>query len=252
MTSRPDSLDGKVALVTGSTRGIGRAIASAFLSAGAKVWINGRDADAVEAAVADLRATHGDRVAGTAFDLADPAAIRAGFQAILKADGRLDVLVNNAGLMQESLIEMAGLKAIDDMLAVNLRGVLLCAQLGARLIAKAGGGSILNIASMIGRVGNPGQVVYGATKAGVIGATLGLSKELGPRRIRVNAIAPGIIDTELLANLEADKRVALLANVALGRIGTPDDVAGLALFLASDAASYITGQVIGVDGGWIV
>jgi 3-oxoacyl-[acyl-carrier protein] reductase len=252
MAWTPDTLAGRVALVTGSTRGIGRAIAAAYLGAGARVWLNGRDPAAVEALTAELAADHGDRVQPLPFDVADPAAIRAGFQAIMKADGKLDVLVNNAGLLQESLIEMAGLKAIDDMLAVNLRGVILCSQLGARLIAKAGGGGIINIASMIGRVGNPGQVVYGATKAGVIGITLGLAKELGSRRIRVNAIAPGIIDTELLANLSPEKRAQLLGNVPLGRVGEPADVANLALFLASDAAAYITGQVIGVDGGWIV
>jgi 3-oxoacyl-[acyl-carrier protein] reductase len=222
------------------------------LEAGAQVWLNGREPAAVEALAAELGAAHEGRARPLPFDVADPAAIRAGFQAIMKADGRLDILVNNAGLLQESLIEMAGLKAIDDMLAVNLRGVILCSQLGARLIARAGGGSIVNIASMIGRVGNPGQVVYGATKAGVIGATLGLAKELGSRKIRVNAIAPGIVDTELLAGLSADKRSQLLANVPLGRVGEPGDVAGLAVFLASDAAAYITGQVIGVDGGWIV
>ncbi len=248
MAWKPDPLAGRVALVTGASRGIGRAIAEAYVAAGAKVWLNGRDAEAMSTLAAEL----GERAEPLPFDVADPAAIRGGFQAIMKADGKLDVLVNNAGLLSESLIEMAGLKAIDDMLAVNLRGVILCSQLGARLIAKAGGGSIINIASMIGKVGNPGQVVYGATKAGVIGATLGLAKELGSRKIRVNAIAPGIVDTDLIAGLTDEKRAELLANVALGRAATPGDIAPLAVFLATDDAAYITGQVIGVDGGWVV
>lgn len=252
MASTPDALAGRVALVTGSTRGIGRAVAEALLSAGAKVWLNGRDPAAVDALRETLVAEHDGRVEALAFDVADPAALRAGFQKIAQADKRLDILVNNAGVMSESLIEMTALAAIDAMLAVNLRGMLLTSQLGARLMARAGGGSIINIASIIGRVGNPGQVAYGASKAGVIGATLGLAKELGSRKIRVNAIAPGIIDTELLADMSDDKRAELLARVALGRIGTPQDVARLALFLATADAEYITGQVIGVDGGWVV
>jgi 3-oxoacyl-[acyl-carrier protein] reductase len=247
----PD-LAGRTALVTGAGRGIGRAIAEALLAAGADVWLNGRSAGGLDADCEALSAAHPGTARPLYFDLGDPAAIKAGFGAIQKTSGKLDILVNNAGVMHGAVIEMASLASIDEMLITNLRGALLCSQYGVRLMARTGGGSIINIASIIGRFGTPGKAVYAASKAGLIGATLALSKEVAPRQIRVNAIAPGIIDTDLIADLPADQRAATLAAIGLGRIGQPGDVAALALFLASDAAAYITGQVIGVDGGLVM
>ena len=239
-------LSGKVALVTGSGRGIGRATARALRDAGADVWVNVRSAEAAELAEQEFPG----RV--LVFDVADPAAVRAGFVRIQGAAKRLDILVNNAGILRDSVIEMAGVDMIDEVLRVNLRSVVVCSQYGVRLMARGGGGSIVNVASIIGRFGNAGQVVYGASKAGVIGATLSLSKEVAARNIRVNAVAPGVIDTDMIAGLPPEKRETLLAGIGMGRVGSAQDVASVCLFLASDAAAYVTGQVIGVDGGLVI
>jgi 3-oxoacyl-[acyl-carrier protein] reductase len=248
MTWSPDALAGKVAIVTGAGRGIGLAAARALLDAGADVWLNARSEGSLDALCAQL----GPRARPLYFDVLDPAAIRTGFSLVQKQSGRLDALVNNAGIMRGATIEMASVDLIDETLATNLRGVLVCAQYATRLMARGGGGSIINVTSILGRFGVAGQAVYAASKAGVIGATLSLAKELAPRQIRVNAIAPGMIETALVADLPAAKREAQLAQIGMGRIGQPEDVAPICVFLASDAARYVTGQVIGVDGGMIV
>lgn len=241
-----DHLAGRVALVTGAGRGIGRAIAEALLAAGADVWLNARTDGSL-----DHLLDH-ERARAVYFDVTDPAAVRRGFSLIQSTSRRLDILVNNAGILRDSVIEMASVEMIDDVLATNLRGLILCSQYGARLMTRAGGGSIVNIASIMGRVGNSGQVVYAASKAGVIGATYSLAKELAARQIRVNAIAPGVIDTEMIAALPPAKREALINSIGMGRIGQAEDVAPVCVFLASDASRYVTGQVIGVDGGMVV
>lgn len=250
MTWRPDLLGGRVALVTGAARGIGRATAAALAAAGADVFLHARTLEAAEAACASLAASGTLRPLG--FDMTDPAAIRAGFAAIQKEAKRLDILVNNAGILREALVEMASLADMDAMWETNLRGLMVASQYGARLMARAGGGAIVNIGSIMGRVGNPGQSVYAATKAGVIGFSLSLAKELGPKRIRVNVVAPGVIETDLIAATPEAVRTTLLGRVPLGRFGTPEDVADCIVFLASDHAAYVTGQVIGVDGGLVV
>ncbi len=236
-----------VALVTGAARGIGLATARALAASGHVVWMSGRSAETLAAAAADIPGAR-----PLVFDVADPAAVRGAFAEIHKTSKRLDVLVNNAGVMRGAPIEMASAELIDATLATNLTGVLLCCQYATRLMARSGGGSIINVTSIIGRVGVAGQSAYAASKAGVIGATLALAKELAGRQIRVNAVAPGIIETDLIAGLPPEKRAATLAAVAMGRIGAAEDVAPLIAFLASDGARYITGQVIGVDGGLVM
>ena len=246
MAFPPEVLSGRVALVTGAGRGIGLATARALLEAGAEVWLNARTPGSLDALLDHERAR------AVYFDVTDAAAVRQGFTTIQQQSKRLDILVNNAGVLRESVIEMATVAMIDEVMATNLRGLLLCSQYGARLMGRSGGGSIVNVASLMGRVGNAGQVVYAASKAGVIGATYSLAKELAARQIRVNAVAPGMIDTDLIAALPEVKRTALVASIGLGRVGTAEDVAPVCVFLASDAARYVTGQVIGVDGGMIV
>lgn len=248
MTWRHDALAGRVAIVTGAGRGIGLAIARRLIEAGAQVWLNARQEGSVETLCAEL----GPLARPLYFDVTDSAAIRASFARVQKESGRLDILVNNAGVMRGAVIEMASVGLIDETLATNLRGVLICTQYATRLMVRGGGGSIINVTSILGRFGVAGQAVYAASKAGVIGATLSLAKELASRQIRVNAVAPGMIDTELLADLPEAKREAQLAAIGMGRIGRPEDVAGVCMFLASDASRYVTGQVLGVDGGMIV
>ena len=249
---RPDLLDGRVALVTGAARGIGRATAEALLAAGADVFLHARTAGSLDSVVAALSESHPGTARTVYFDMADPAAIRAGFATVQKEARRLDILVNNAGILREALVEMASAADMDAMWATNLRGLMIASQYGARLMARAGGGAIVNVASIMGRVGNAGQSVYAATKAGVIGFSLSLAKELGPRTIRVNAVAPGVIETDLIAGSPEAVRAALVQKIPLGVFGTAADVANLIVFLASDLAGYITGQVIGVDGGMVV
>ena len=246
----PDLLAGRVALVTGGSRGIGWAVSRAMVLAGAEVWVNARHDNGVAKACDELTNDGPGSAHLVTFDVQDPKAIKAGLDKLLKGSRRLDILVNNAGLMQPASIEMATPEMIDVTFATNLRGGLLCAQLATRLMTRAGGGSIINITSILGRVGGSGQSVYSASKAAVIGATLSLSKELAARQIRVNAVAPGVIETDLLQALTPAKREAAISAIGMGRIGTPEDVAPLCVFLASDLARYITGQVIGVDGGF--
>jgi len=248
-----ESLAGRVALVTGASRGIGRAVAETLLEAGAEVWLNARSVGGLDADCSALNARYPATKAHPAyFDVSDPAGVKSAFTTIQKSSRRLDILVNNAGIMRGSVIEMASKELMDETFATNLSGILLCSQYAVRLMARGGGGSIINITSIIGRYGISGQSVYSSSKAGAIGATLSLSKELAARQIRVNAVAPGMIETDLLASLPPEKREETIRAIGMGRIGLPADVAALCLFLAADTSSYITGQVIGVDGGMVI
>lgn len=245
-------LEEKVVLVTGASRGIGKAIAEAMLNAGATVWFAGRNQESLHELCSSLGEQFDGQALPIAFDVGDPVAIRQAFSQIQKSSKRLDVLVNNAGLLKASMIEMASVDLMDQTYKTNLRSVLVTCQYASRLMARRGGGSIINVTSIMGRFGYAGQAVYAASKAGVIGVTLSLAKELAGRNIRVNAIAPGAIDTDLISDLTDDKKAETVAAIGMGRIGKPSDVWPLALFLASDASAYITGQVIGVDGGMVV
>ena len=246
-------LSGKVAVVTGGSSGIGRAIANLFAQHGASLIVNGREnGESLDGAVEEISAAYSVRVVGVAGDIGEASTSANIAREAFSRFKKLDIYGNNAGVLIDGLIGMVSENAIDETIAVNLKGVIHGTQAAARLMQRGGGGSIINLASIIGRFGNAGQLVYGASKAGVIGATLSAAKELAPKNIRVNAIAPGFIDTEMVRQLPSDKYAERLASISMKRIGTPEDVARAALFFASDLSSYVTGQVLGVDGGMLV
>jgi 3-oxoacyl-[acyl-carrier protein] reductase len=244
---------GKVALVTGSSRGIGAAIAMRLAEHGASIVLNGRHpSDALDRVAMMLAENYRGRCLVVPSDVSETAQVAAMMHKVFKTFGRLDILVNNAGILRDGLIGMIRQADISETLGVNAVGTINCIQAGARLISRSGGGSIINIASIIGVRGNRGQLLYGASKGAVITATLCAAKELAPRGIRVNAIAPGLIDTEMIRAIPGETRDRLLAGIGLGRIGTSEDIADVALFLSSGLSRYVTGQVIEVDGGMMV
>jgi 3-oxoacyl-[acyl-carrier protein] reductase len=245
------SLNGKLALVTGATRGIGRETATLLAAHGAHVLVNGRNPDKVREVVNDIVGA-GGAASPLVFDVGDAVATKAAFQVIAREHKRLDILVNNAGVLRDALIAMVSDETFNEIMRVNFEGTFRCAQLASRFMTRQKSGSIINLASIIGRYGNDGQSVYGASKAAVIGLTMSMSKELARSGLRVNAIAPGFIATDMISAVPEEKRRKITDNIGMGRLGRPLDVAKIALFLASDLSSYVTGQVIGVDGGMII
>jgi 3-oxoacyl-[acyl-carrier protein] reductase len=245
-------LTGRVAFVTGSTRGIGWATAQLLAERGATVILNGTDGDLVEARAEELRSRHGRPAGGIRCDASQPADIRAAYQAIFKEHGRLDVLVNNAGILEDALIGMVSDETVNRTFEINTFGSIHHLQGAARLMKRKGSGSIINLTSIVGVNGNLGQIVYSSSKAAIVGLTRSASKELAPAGIRVNAVAPGFIDTDMTQALPEDKYAERMASIAMGRIGTPEDVARAIAFLAGDDAAYVTGQIIGVDGGMLI
>jgi 3-oxoacyl-[acyl-carrier protein] reductase len=246
-------LKGQVALVTGSSRGIGRAVAERLAAAGSDLVINARHASPeLQELASTIAKTHGVRCEAIAADVSDIEQVNALFQQTFKAFKRLDTLVNNAGVLRDGLIGMIRQEDVTATLGINTVGTLNCIQVGARLLQRSGGGSIINVASIIGVRGNAGQLVYAASKGAIVAATLSAAKELGSKQIRVNAIAPGYIDTEMIRSIPEQIHRERLSSIAMGRIGTPADVADVALFLASSLSRYVTGAVIGVDGGMLI
>jgi 3-oxoacyl-[acyl-carrier protein] reductase len=246
-------LTGKIALVTGASRGIGLAVARRLVEAGATVAANVRQIDdAVRDAFAGLDAIRPGAVIPLEGSVDQPEVARALARTMFARCKKVDILVNNAGVLRDSVIGMIGDEEIDSVLHTNLYSVLYLTQGIGRLMMRARNGSIINVASIIGRTGCSGHLVYGASKAGIIGATLSAAKELAPHNIRVNAVAPGFIETRMTQRFSAKAKERLVAQIGMGRAGLPEDVADVVLFLASDMSRYVPGQIIGVDGGMVV
>jgi 3-oxoacyl-[acyl-carrier protein] reductase len=241
-------LTGKNALITGSTRGIGRAIAEAFAQSGARVAVVGRDLQRAEESASAI----GNNAAGFAADVGDTAAIAKLVGDVEKAFGSIDILVNNAGITRDNLVMRLKDEDWDAVQNANLRGAFAAIRAVSRGMMKKRSGRIINIASIVGLIGNKGQANYAASKAGLIALTKSVAKELGSRNILVNAVAPGFIETEMTAAMTKEARDALGQQIALERLGSVQDVAAMVAFLASDLASYITGQVFVVDGGMVM
>ena len=232
-------LENKVTLITGAGRGIGKVIAEQLVADGAIVYAN------------DLNEPNVDGAKNICFDVTDSNALKAGLMHIYKSEGRIDCIVNNAAIIQNQKLGMVTKPLLEKMFNVNVFAVIDMIQIASRLMARTGGGNFVNIASVTGIVGSPGQVAYSSTKGAVISITKSAAKELAPMNIRVNAVAPGIIKTERFEELykaTGDKIDQRISRIALGRLGTPQDIANAVAFLASDRASYISGHILGVDG----
>ncbi|HYE90815.1 MAG TPA: 3-oxoacyl-[acyl-carrier-protein] reductase [Terriglobales bacterium] len=242
------SLIGKCAVVTGGSRGIGAAIAALLAERGAAVVVSARDADRLNAAVKDLEAT-GAAVAGVAGDVSRREDAERVVDTAKERFGRLDVLVNNAGITRDGLLLRMKDEDWDRVLEVNLRGAFVMTRAAAKAMIRQKSGRIINISSAAGAMGNAGQANYSASKAGLIGFTKATARELSHWSILVNAVAPGLIETDMAASIPASAREAFLAQVPLGRVGTPREVAEMVGFLAGEGATYITGQVFHVNGG---
>lgn len=240
-------MTGRVALVTGSTRGIGKSIAETLVGCGAKVAIVGRDAGKATEVSTGLGAA-----GGFGCDIGDPASVEALVADVEKQIGPVDILVNNAGLTKDNILFRLKNEDWDAVLDANLRGAFVAIRAASRGMIKRRWGRIINIASVVGITGNKGQANYAASKAGLIGLTKSVAKELGSRNVLVNAVAPGFIETDMTAAMTPEARATLSGQIPLERLGTPADIAGAVAFLASDAAAYITGQVIVVDGGMVM
>jgi 3-oxoacyl-[acyl-carrier protein] reductase len=241
---------GKIAIVTGASRGIGRSVAVALAAHGATVFCTATRAGGCADTLAEIAALPAPGTAtALVCDVGDAASVEALAQAVLGAAGRLDFLINNAGVTRDNLFLRMTAADFDAVLQTNLRGAFLCCKAFARAMAKARGGRIVNIGSVVGLSGNAGQANYAASKAGLIGLSKSLAQEFGGRGITVNVVAPGFIATDMTRQLPDEVKQAMRQRIPLDRFGTPADVAGAVLFLCSDAAAYVTGQTLVVDGG---
>lgn len=245
-------LDGKVAIITGASRGIGRSVALELAKAGAKIVVNYAGNAAAAESVKDAILADGGQAIVVQADVSDAAAVENLVKQTLDAFGRIDILVNNAGITRDSLLMRMKESDWDDVMNTNLKGVFSCTKAVSKVMMKQRSGNIINMTSVVGLMGNAGQSNYAAAKAGVIGFTKSMAKELAPRGITVNAIAPGFISTDMTAVLSDQVKIDLAQKIPLGRLGDPDDIAKAVLFLVSGSANYITGQTLNVDGGMVM
>ncbi|MDF1760602.1 MAG: SDR family NAD(P)-dependent oxidoreductase [Coxiellaceae bacterium] len=245
-------LDGKIAFISGSSRGIGKEMAHCFAEQGAKLYLNARTPNSLDELIDNLKQSYKIQAEPLYFDVTDSSALKQAFMTIHKNDKRLDIAVNNAGILEDALIGMVTFDQIERTYETNVFSALLTSQYASRLMKRNKSGSIVNVSSIIGSNGNAGQAVYGSSKAALIGMTKSLAKELALDNIRVNAVAPGFIDTDMAKSIPNEKYQERLDSIKMGRIGTTRDIANTALFLCSHLSEYVTGQVIGVDGGMLI
>jgi 3-oxoacyl-[acyl-carrier protein] reductase len=242
-------LDGRIALVTGGSRGIGAACCEALAAHGATVVVNYVKGEAAARTVAEAIGAAGGKADVAGFDVADSQAVDKGIEEIVKRHGKLDILVANAGIAIDGLLLRLKDEDLEKLFATNLRGAIACARAGSRSMMRGRWGRIIFMSSVVGEMGNVGQTAYAATKAGLIGAARSIAREYASRNVTANVIAPGYIDTDMTSTMTAEQKEQLVKVVPLGRTGTARDIAAACLYLASEEAGYVTGQVIRVNGG---
>jgi len=245
-------LKNKKAIITGANRGIGKAIATKFAEEGADLILASRKKGNLDVLKKELGEKYNSKIQNVYFDVKDPTSTKEAFKEIHSETKTIDILVNNAGILGDAFLRMINTDLIENVFGVNTFGIIYTMQYVTPFMVKNGGGSIINISSIIGTNGNKGQVVYGGSKSAVIGITQSSSKELAEHNIRVNAIAPGFIETDMVKDLSDEIFKERMDSIKMKRIGKPSDIANTALYLASDLSEYVTGQIIGVDGGMLI
>lgn len=247
-TDRHDLLKGKVALVTGASRGIGKAITELYAREGAIVYAVTNEVDSMGEFAQELSAANDTQVVPMYFDICDKDAAKDAFMRIKKEQGRLDILVNNAGITHNCLLGSVTRDTMEKMFQVNVYALIEFMQFASKIMMRQKSGSIINISSIVGQRGSAGQLIYSATKGAVISVTKSAAKELAPHNIRVNSIAPGLTDTDAMRKVEMKNLEQRISNIAMGRFAQPEDIAGACVFLGSDMSSYISGEILGVNG----